>query len=98
MNADEPLFCNRCLRELIPGVGDHYVITIYAVADPTPPTFTQEDLERDVRAEIRELIDQLTDQSPIDLREQVSRRLLIYLCNPCYRRWIENPTAGKNGD
>jgi hypothetical protein len=26
--------------------------------------------------------------------DQVYRRVTVYLCGPCYRRWIENPVAG----
>jgi hypothetical protein len=25
--------------------------------------------------------------------DQVYRRLVLYLCAPCYRVWIENPTG-----
>jgi hypothetical protein len=39
-----PLLCDRCGVELTPGKGDFYVVRIEAVADPTPPRFTEEDL------------------------------------------------------
>jgi len=25
--------------------------------------------------------------------DQVYRRLVLYLCGPCYREWIEKPTG-----
>ena len=90
---DWPVFCNRCARELTPGSGDFYVVRIEAVADPTPPEFSQEDLQRDPRAEIDKLLAQLRDVSEQEAMDQVYRRVTIHLCTACYRKWIENPTG-----
>lgn len=95
MSADElsPLFCDRCVRELTPGKGNFYVIKIEAVADPTPPCFTEEDLEADIQGEMRALMDELHGLSQREVIAQVHARLNIYLCTPCYQQWIENPTG-----
>ena len=96
MNAtddDSPLFCDRCVRELTPGKGDFYVIQIEAVADPTPPTFDEHDLPRDLKGEINKLVGQLEELSERESMDQVHRRVTIYLCGPCYREWIENPAG-----
>lgn len=90
---DSPLFCDRCQAELKPGQGDFYLVRIEAIADPTPPMFSQEDLRRDARAEIQSLLGQLEDLSEREAMDQVYRRLLLYLCGPCYREWIEKPTG-----
>ncbi len=90
---DWPTFCNRCSKELTPGTGDFYVVRIEAVADPTPPEFSEEDLQRDPRAELDELLEQLRDVSEREAMDQVYRRVTIHLCTPCYRKWIENPTG-----
>ena len=59
-NHDEtPLLCARCSSELTPGTGDFYVVRIEALADPTPPAFSEEDMEHDPRAEIERLIQQM---------------------------------------
>jgi hypothetical protein len=92
-DASEPLFCARCAAELYPGAGNFYWVTIEAAADPTPPTITTEDLAADVRREIEQLLVQLEDVSAQEALDQIHRRLVIYLCNPCYRQWIENPTG-----
>ncbi len=89
-----PIFCSRCHAELAPGEGRFYVVRIEAFADPTPPQFTEDDLHRDPRAEIDRLLAELRDLSAQEAMDQVYRRLTLYLCVPCYRRWIENP-AGK---
>jgi len=88
-----PLFCDRCAAELEPGTGSFYVVRIEAFADPTPPNFSEEDLKRDPKEEIRRLLEQMRDLSPQEAMDQVYRRLTLTLCGPCYRRWIENPTA-----
>ncbi len=95
MNDDKhdetPLLCARCAAELTPGKGDFYVVRIEALADPSPPRFSEEDFEHDHRAEIARLIEQMRDLSEQELVDQVYRRLVLCLCGPCYRRWIEDP-------
>jgi hypothetical protein len=86
-----PVLCARCTTTLTPGKGDFYVVRIEAVADPTPPDFSEADLDHDPRAEIGRLIDQMRGLSEQELIDQVYRRLVLCLCGPCYRRWIEDP-------
>jgi len=88
-----PTLCDKCRAELRPGEGSFYVVRIEAFADPTPPQFSEEDLHRNTRAEIERLIAQMRELSEQDAMDQVYRRLTLYLCAPCYRRWIENPTG-----
>ena len=85
------MFCARCAAELTPGEGDFYVVRIEPVADPTPPSFSEEDLKHDPRAEIERLIEQMRNLSSQEAMDQVYRRLVLYLCGPCYRHWIEDP-------
>ena len=88
---DTPLLCARCGVELKPGTGDFYVVRIEAMADPSPPRFSENDLKHDSRAEIERLIDQMRDLSEQELLDQVYRRLVFYFCGPCHRQWIEDP-------
>jgi hypothetical protein len=92
-NDEAPLFCDRCVRELTPGQGDFYVVKIEAIADPTPPVFQDRDLERDLRGEINKLVAELEDLSERESMDQVCRRVTIFLCGDCYRKWIENPAG-----
>ena len=73
--------------------GAYYVVKVEAVADPTPPAFTEADRGRDVGEEIDRLIARMRDMTEQELMDQVYRRLVLYLCTPCYRLWIENPTG-----
>jgi hypothetical protein len=86
-----PLFCDRCQRELRPGRGEFYVVSIEAVADPTPPSFTEEDLEVDYKAEIARIVEHLHDLSAQEAMDQVYRKVTLYLCVPCFEGWIEDP-------
>jgi hypothetical protein len=88
-----PLFCDRCSAVLTPGRGNYYVVKVEAVADPTPPAFTEAHRDRDVGKEIDRLIERMRDMTEQELMDQVYRRLVLYLCAPCYRIWIENPTG-----
>jgi hypothetical protein len=92
-HEESPLFCDRCSRELRLGRGEFYVIRIEAIADPTPPEFTDEDLARDHREEFARLCQALQQLSAREAMDQVYRRLTLYLCNACYRQWIEDPAG-----
>jgi len=83
--------CRRCKRALHPGRGDLYVLSILAVADPSPPIFTEEDLAGDVGAEILRLTAQLNRVDAAQAQDQVYRRVVFHLCSACYRRWIDDP-------
>jgi hypothetical protein len=85
-------FCARCSVELHPGRGELYAISIVAVADPSPPVFTEEDFDRDVGREIDRLIKRMRGLNEQEVMEQVYHRKIIYLCVPCYHTWIEHPT------
>ena len=93
---DAPIFCARCLAELIPGRGNFFVVRIQAVADPTPPELTLEDLDRDHRAQFEQLVREMADHSEQELLDQVYRNVTIHLCNRCFQQWIEHPAGQKD--
>jgi hypothetical protein len=88
-----PLACRKCGRELHPGRGDLYVISVLAVADPSPPVFTEDDLACDAGREILRLTAQLKDLDAQSAQDEVYKRVIFHLCTPCYHRWIEDPTV-----
>ena len=92
-NDEMLLCCNRCRMDLKPGEGNFYMVRIEALADPTPPNFSTEDLQRDPRLEIEQLLEQMRCMSAQEAMDQVYRQVIIYLCGPCYRQWIEDPTS-----
>jgi hypothetical protein len=90
---DPHLLCHKCGSELQPGKGSFYVIKIEAIADPSPPNFTAEDLSRDMKAEIQRLAAEMSDLSAQEAMDQIYRKVTLYLCNACYRQWIEDPAG-----
>jgi hypothetical protein len=88
-----PQVCQRCARPLHPGRGEFYVVRIEAIADPSPPVFTEDDLDQDFDSEIGRLIDRIRTMSEQDLEDQVHRQLAFLLCVRCYNRWIADPTG-----
>ncbi len=89
----DPVACRRCGAGLRPGAGNFFRVVIEAMADPSPPSPSAEDLAADVRPEIERLLAELSGLSEEEALGQVYRRLTLYLCGPCYRDWIENPTG-----
>lgn len=85
------LRCARCDKMLHPGRGQFYVVRIDAVCDPTPPSFTEEELARDFDRELERLNREVETKSETELEEQVFCRKFLCLCTPCYRPWIEDP-------
>jgi hypothetical protein len=72
-------------------------VRIEAVADPTPPEFSLDDLRRDHRKEIERLLKQMESLSERELMNQIYRQRTVFLCGSCYGGWIENP-AGRSND
>jgi hypothetical protein len=70
-----------------------YVVSILAVADPSPPIFSEEDLAQDIGGEILRLTAQLNRLDAAHAQDEVYRRVVIHLCSSCYRRWIEDPAG-----
>ena len=87
-----PLLCARCLKPLVAGRGDWYHVEIRACADPTPPHLDPQNLQqRDLRAEIEALLNQIEEESALELQGDVVRRLTLAFCRRCFSQWIEDP-------
>jgi hypothetical protein len=86
------LFCARCSAELTPGDGNFYVVRIEAVADPTTPPLDGRSAA-ELRAEIERVLEQLEGVSEREALDQVHRRLVLHLCQPCFSVWIEDPAG-----
>ncbi len=89
----KPLHCHRCDRRVERGKGQFYVVRLDAICDPSPPSFSDKDLEEDFDAEIARLSSEIQEKPEQELVDQVYRRKFLCLCTVCYRGWIENPVA-----
>jgi hypothetical protein len=93
MADDETILCHRCGVELTPGISNLYAVRIEAVADPFDQRIAGGGTAGDIRAEIEDLIADMSEMSQRELMDQVVRRMTLILCGRCYRQWIENPTG-----
>lgn len=82
------------MSELTPGDGSFFEVRIEAVADPTPPEVDIHRTPEEIRREIEALCAELSSLSEQEALDEVHRQVVIFLCGPCYRVWIENPTGG----
>jgi hypothetical protein len=78
---------------LTPGRGDFYVVEIEAYAENSPPVITEEDLEKDHKAEMERLAGELEGMSAQEAMDSVHRKMAFFLCRGCYRGWIEEPVG-----
>lgn len=91
--ASVPPICQKCGALLTSGKGDFYVVHLEAYAENSPPVITIEDLAKDHAQEMERLAEQLKDASEQEMMDTVHRQMTFFLCAPCYRQWIENPTG-----
>ncbi len=88
-----PVACRRCGKELSPGSGNLYQITIEALSDPSPPRLDEHGGKTDLDQSFQDVLADLENLSPTEAMDQVYRRMSFFLCVRCYARWIEDPTG-----
>jgi hypothetical protein len=91
--SSRSLTCRKCGRDVHPGRGNSHVVSILAVADPSPPVFTEDDLALDVEQEVQQLLTLLRSLDAQAAQDQLYRRIVFHLCDSCYHEWIANPTG-----
>ncbi len=71
--------CGRIIEK--PDVAFRMKIELFA--DPSPPEFTADDLERDYEAEMKKLIEEMSRMEPREAEEEVYEAYLFTLCAAC---------------
>ncbi|MFN7730538.1 MAG: hypothetical protein ACK5OB_01455 [Pirellula sp.] len=89
-NESEVRLCDRCLCQVEEGKGAFFQVAIDAVADPTPPNLDAME-DEDPGVAYRKLLAKLHRLSEREAMEQVHRRRIFSLCNPCLETWLESP-------
>jgi hypothetical protein len=85
--------CDRCGRGLLVDHDVRYEVRIVVQAGFDPPELTREDLDRDYRAEIARLLEEMEGMDPRDLEDRVHQVLRFDLCPPCRTAWLADPLA-----
>ena len=82
--------CNRCGRP-IKKKALHYIAKIQVYAAYDPLEITSEDLLRDHRAEMEEILRQCEDMTEEELMRDVYAEFRFDLCRPCQKEYVRNP-------
>jgi hypothetical protein len=71
--------CGRVIEK--PAVAFHLKIEMFA--DPAPPEFTEDDLNRDFAAEMERLVEELESADPQEAEDEVYEAYMFTLCAVC---------------
>jgi hypothetical protein len=85
--------CDMCGKALLSDEDVRYVVKIEVYAAYDPMEITEEDLQKDHKQEIAELLSEMEDMDTEELEAGVYKRLRFDLCAACQRRYLENPLA-----
>lgn len=85
------LTCDRCGRGLLLDAPVRYEVRIEIKAAYDPLEITDEDLERDLEAEMKKILIELEGVSAEEAQDQVYRKLAFDLCATCRRPYMKNP-------
>lgn len=88
------LVCDACDATLLVDADVRYVLRIEGFAAYDPLELTRQDMERDLHAEMRTLLESLSRLSAEEAQDQVYRSFRYDLCPTCWRRYIEDPLRG----
>jgi hypothetical protein len=88
--------CDMCGKTLLSDEDVRYVVKIEVFAAYDPMEITEEDLAKDHKQEIADLLAEMEDKDPDELEGQVYKTLRYDLCAACQRKYLENPLAVKS--
>jgi hypothetical protein len=83
--------CDRCGKRLAPDDPNRFVVKVEVFAAADHLTVTEEDLERDHRAEIDRLVKQLDKMTADEVEDLTYRAFRFDLCRDCHKVYLKNP-------
>jgi hypothetical protein len=83
--------CDRCGKPLGPNGIDRFVVRIEVFAAADQLVINDEDLARDHREEITQLVKQLDQMSPDQIEDQTYRAFRFDLCRTCQGEYLRGP-------
>jgi DNA-binding GntR family transcriptional regulator len=72
-----------------------YVVRIQVFAAADPMELTEEDLKKDLRKALRELIARMEHMDPEKAQDQVYRSFHFELCPACQKEYLKDPLRMK---
>ena len=89
------LECDICGKTLLLDEDVRYIVNVEVFAAYDPLELTQEDLGKDCRKELRELVERMKDLDPEKAQDSVYRKLRFDLCPACQKEYLKDP-LGRN--
>jgi hypothetical protein len=83
--------CDLCGEPIDRSGTGRYVVTIDVRAAPDSPQITEEDLKRDIAAEMTRLIRKMEQMSLDEIEDGVHRMFRFDLCPGCQKRFLADP-------
>ena len=91
------LVCDACGGTLLLEEDVRYVLRIEGFAAYDPMELTRQDLERDLEAEMGELVKSLENLDAEEAQDGVHRSFRFDLCPRCWKDYLKDPLAGPRG-
>lgn len=85
------LACDLCGKTLMADEDVRYVVRIEVFAAADPMELTEEDLKKDLRKALRELMVRMEHMDPEKAQDSVYRSFHFELCLACQKEYLKDP-------
>ena len=83
--------CDKCGCTMTANDPRRFILKMEVYAAAAPIEFNESDAGRDHTAEIRRLVEQLSNADPDEIEDQTYRSLRFDLCRECQRGFLQRP-------
>lgn len=83
--------CDRCGKGLLIDEDVRYLVRIEVKAAYDPLELTREDLDKDLRGEMKRLMEEAKKKPKGELENEVYKSFAFDLCPPCQRAYLKSP-------
>ena len=85
------LSCDMCGKTLLLDEEVRYIVNVEVFAAYDPLELTEEDMQRDYRKELRELVARMDKMDAEKAQDSVYRRFRFDLCMACQKKYLKDP-------
>ena len=85
------IVCDGCGEGLLIRENVRYELKMEGYAAYAPMEITHADLQKDLDAEVEDVLDELSQMDEESAQDQVHRRFAFDLCARCWQRFLANP-------
>ena len=81
--------CDLCRKEIADA--EHFIVKIEVMGSAESPEVSEEELAKDHREEIRQLLDRMGAMDARELEDEVYRKFRFDLCGTCHKAYLRDP-------